>query len=96
MTLRAALPAITGSVTVSFKHEDEVVGEPVGPVVVIDRARYDAWLDVHGISHVNARGEIKRSPPFGSKPEGRHNLGWLTKRTAHEIARHYGVALEEF
>ena len=90
------LPEIAGPVTVSFKHEDEIHGMAVGPVIVTATEPYDAWVKVHGSTHVNGRGETRYLIPFGSKPEGCHNLGWLTKSVAQEIATHYGVALKEF
>lgn len=90
------LPKIAGPVTVSFKHEDQVHGVAVGPVVVVATEPYDAWVKIHGSAHVNGRGETHYFIPFGSKPDGRHDLGWLTKPAAHEIAAHYGVALKEF
>jgi hypothetical protein len=90
------LPVITGPVTVSFKHEDTVGGMAVGPVVVTARDPYEAWLKIHGVSHTSTRGETRYLCPYGSKPEGRHDLGWVTWHVASEIAAHYGVALEEF
>jgi hypothetical protein len=92
----ASLPTTTGPVTVSFKHESDVDGTAVGPVVVIEREPYDAWLKKHGIPRVNARGETRYSCLFGSEPAGKHALGWMTKGAAREVAVHYGVALEEF
>jgi hypothetical protein len=82
-----ALPEITGPVTVSFKHEDEVHGVAVGPVIVIAIEPYEAWVK----EHADARGFL----PYGAKPEGCHDLGWNTKGVAHAVAAHYGVALKE-
>ena len=90
------LPEIAGSVTVSFKHEDDVHGVAIGPVVVIATEPYDAWVKLYGSAHVNGRGETRHLIPFGSKPAGRYDLGWVTKLVAQEIATHYGVALKEF
>ncbi len=89
------LPAIAGPVAVSFKHETSVGGMAVGPVIVIARDPYDAWLKIHGVSHTSGRGEIRYLVPFGAAPEGRYDLGWATKHVAHEIAGHYSVPLEE-
>jgi len=89
------LPAITGPVTVSFKHEDSVGGMAVGPVVVIDSAPHEAWLKVHGSAYTNRRGETHYLIPYGVSPEGLYNLGWVTRHVAGEIAAHYGVALKE-
>lgn len=90
-------PAVDGPVTVSFKHEDSISGMAVGPVVVTAREPYEAWLKIHGVPHTNSRsGETRYLSPFGSTPEGRHQLGWTTRHVAGEIAAHYGVALEEF
>ena len=91
-----ALPEIAGSVTVSFKHEDAFHGVAIGPVVVVETEPYDAWVKLHGTAHVNGHGETRYLLPFGSKPEGRHDLGWVAKPVAQEIATHYGVALKEF
>lgn len=88
-------PVVEGPVTVSFKHEDEIHGMAVGPVVVIASETYDAWVKLHGSPHINGRGEPCYLIPFRSKPDGRHDLGWLTKPVAQEIAAHYGVALKE-
>jgi hypothetical protein len=95
-SMQKPLPEITGPVTVSFKHEDEIAGMAIGPVIVTAVEPYETWLKAHGIPHVNGRGETRYSYPFGSKPEGRHDLGWNTKLVAREVAAHYGVALEEF
>lgn len=40
-------------------------------------------------------GETPDTTSFGSIPEGCHDLGWVTKHVAQEIAAHYGVALKE-
>ena len=72
------------SVTVSFKDED---GE-LGPVVVIDHDIYDKDPV---ISKNNADGSV--GVPFGYKPQGLTELGWLTRRRA--LAEH-GVTLEEW
>jgi hypothetical protein len=93
--MQKPLPEIEGAVTVSFKHEDEIHGMAIGPVIVTAVEPYEAWLKVHGIPQVNGRGETRYSYPFGSKPEGRHDLGWATKLVAREVAAHYGVALKE-
>lgn len=93
---REPLPSITGPVIVSFKHEDSIAGQAMGPIVVTESEMHDAWLKIHGIPHTNRSGEIRYHYPFGAKPEGRHDLGWATKHVALEIASHYGVALKEF
>jgi hypothetical protein len=89
-------PEIMGAVTVSFKHEDEFHDMAVGPVVVTAVEPYDAWVKIHGTLRINACGETRYLIPFGSVPEGRHDLGWVTKLVAKEIAGHYGAALKEF
>lgn len=90
------LPAIKGPMSVSFKREDEISGMAVGPVIVIEREPYEAWLKKHSIPNIDARGLTRLSPLFGSEPDGKHNLGWVTRSVADEIAAHYGVTLEEF
>jgi hypothetical protein len=93
---RAPLPVVTGPVSVSFKHEDSIGGMAVGPVIVTAREPYEEWLKIHGAPHTSRGGETRYLVPFGSKPDGRHDLGWATKHVALEIAAHYGIALEEF
>ncbi len=86
------LPVITGPVTVAFKREDAVAGlaVTVGPVVVIDPQRYDAWLKVYGVARTNKRDETYYHYPFGVtpgvEPAGRYDLGWVTLHVAREIA----------
>lgn len=90
------LPVITGPVSVSFKHEDSIAGMAVGPVVVIAKEPYEAWLKKHSIPCIDARWLTRLSILFGSEPAGKYNLGWVTRPVADEIAAHYGVALETF
>jgi hypothetical protein len=89
------LPEVVGERTVSFKHEGSDHGVVFGPVRVTERARYDAWLKAHGSPYTNGRGETRYLVPYGAKPDGLHDLGWMTKQQAAEVAAHYGVALEE-
>lgn len=96
MVQKPPLPIVTGPVAVSFKHEDSMAGMAMGPVIVTAKEPYDAWLKIHGVPHTSRSGETRYLMPFGSKPDGRYNLGWATKYVAQEVAAHYGVALEEF
>jgi hypothetical protein len=75
------------SVTVRFKDED---GE-LGPVVVIDHEVYDKDPV---IAKLKAEGRVGK--PFGYKPEGITDLGWLTRRQALAVAAEHGVTLEEW
>ena len=84
------LPEVHGPVTVSFKHEDTQQGQPVGPVVVIDDATYDQDPE---IARARESGQI--GIPFGYKPQGQSELGWLTLSRARKVATHYGVGLTE-
>jgi hypothetical protein len=90
------LPEVTGPVTVSFKHEDSISGMAIGPVVVTAREPYAEWLKIHGVPRTSRSGETHYLRPFRSVPAGRHDLGWVTRHVAGEIAAHYGVTLEEF
>jgi len=89
------LPVITGSVTVSFTHEDEIAGMTIGPVIVAAHDPYEAWCKAHGTAPDNKRGVLRYSLPLGFEPTGRHDLGWMTKQEAHKVAAHYGAVLEE-
>lgn len=89
------LPEVEGVLTISFKHEDSYHGMAIGPVFVTVQETYDAWLKAHGAAHTNGRGETRYLVPFGAKPDGRHDLGWMTKQQALEVADHYGVTLED-
>jgi hypothetical protein len=75
------------SVTVSFKDE---AGE-LGPVVVIDHDVYDKDPV---IAKARAEGHLGR--PFGYKPQGMTELGWLTRRDALAVAAEHGVQLQEW
>lgn len=90
------LPEIKGPVSVTFKHENTIDGISIGPIMVIAIEPYEAWLKIHGTPRTNRRGELRYSLPFGSNPDGRHDLGWDTKIAAREVAAHYDVSLEEF
>lgn len=85
------LPAVKGTVTVSFKNEDQQGSQVVGPVVVRDHEVYDQDPEV-----VKAREGHHFGLPFGYKPQGEHNLGWQTRAMARRVARHYHVELEEY
>lgn len=81
---------------VSFKHEGEARGIAFGPVILFDVPVYEAWCKTHG-SPVHGRdGATIYAIPFGAKPEGKIDLGWLSKPYAIAIAAHYGVELQEF
>lgn len=75
------------SVTVRFKDED---GE-LGPVVVIDHEVYDKDPVV-----AERRAEGSVGGPFGYKPQGMTELGWLTRREALAVAAEHAVTLEEW
>lgn len=77
-------------ITVSFKHEgtNEKAGLRFGPVVVTDTDAYDADPVV---AERRAAGAI--GLPFGYKPAGVTNLGWLTEPEAEAIAAEHGVTL---
>lgn len=91
---KVSLPVITGTVSVSFKHEGESRGMAFGPVVVIAVETNKAWLEEHGTPLAGKYGVIW-SYPFGATPEGQFDLGWMTKRDALKVAAHYGVVLGE-
>lgn len=84
----ADLPIPTGKqITVSFKHEGDRKGMPIGPVIVVDEVSYERWKVANGIKG--------HGIPFGSTPDGLHRLGWFTRNNALKIAAHYGVGLKE-
>lgn len=85
------LPKVGERVSVSFKSEDEQRGQAVGPVTVVDHEVYDQDELV-----VKAQTEKRLGLPFGYKPQGQHELGWLTLARARRVAQHYGVELEEY
>lgn len=76
------------SVTVQWKHEDTVNGQPVGPVTVTDHTLYDADPE---IMKAHATGAV--GIPFGYEPAGVTDLGWKTRTEAQSIAVTYGVPL---
>jgi hypothetical protein len=71
------------SITVSFKDE----GGELGPVAVIDREIYER-------DPVVAQGGV--GIPYGYKPQGLPELGWLTRSEALAVAASHGVTLEEW
>jgi hypothetical protein len=75
------------SLTVSFKEE----GEEYGPVVVIDHDVYDKDPVI-----AKARAEGNPGKPFGYRPQGMTELGWLSRRDALAVAAEHGVTLKEW
>lgn len=75
------------SITVSYKDE----GGELGPVVVIDHEIYDQDPVV-----ARRRNEGSVGIPFGYKPQGLTELGWLTRSEALAVAASHGVTLEEW
>ena len=75
------------SLTVSFKDE----GGECGPVVLIDHDVYDKDPVI-----AKARAEGSPGRPFGYKPDGMTELGWLSRRDALAVAAEHGVMLEEW
>lgn len=72
------------TVRVTFKDEDEVDGVAIGPVRVIDVEALAADPVASGTMW-----------PFGYKPAGVTDLGWMGKPEALAVARSHGVDLEE-
>jgi hypothetical protein len=75
---------MTARMQVTFKHEDLIGGQPVGPVTAddLDAADADPVVAGHAIGM-----------PFGYKPAWRTDHGWLTLAQAEQIAAQYGVEL---
>lgn len=85
------LPEVAGTVSVKFKYEDTQGSSPVGPVTVYDMDAFDKDPEV-----VLSREEHRLGLPYGYVPQGENRLGWHTLATARRVAKHYGVALEEW
>jgi hypothetical protein len=77
-------------IRVTFKHEGEEGGQIIGPVLVIDQEKYDNDPEVRA-----ARERGSFGIPFGHKPEGMTELGWMTLAQARREAKKRGVELEE-
>jgi hypothetical protein len=75
------------SVTVRYKDE----GGELGPVIVIDHEIYDKDPVI-----AKNKAEDCVGVPFGYKPQGLTELGWLTRRRALAVAAEHGVTLEEW
>lgn len=71
---------------VTFKDEGEDGGRVIGPVKVFDLDLYEKDPEVM---------KPGLGVPFGYKPQGVADLGWRTLAYAREVARRYGVELEE-
>lgn len=65
---------------VVFKHEDEVDGEPVGPVVVYSAAELE---------------EAARDGSIGVPYDPNRVERWVTRREALAVAAEYAAELEE-
>lgn len=68
---------------VTFKDEGEY-----GPVYEYDLAVYTAWCDANAVV-------IGGGIPFGSKPEGEREIGWMTRSKAISYARSIGAQFVE-
>jgi len=75
------LAGITG---VNWKDEGDG-----GPCVLWDAERFSAWRVAQGLAPDGI------GIPFGSQPDGMHDLGWLSYENAAEVARLHGLSLNE-
>ena len=73
------------AVTITFKDEDEQDGVPVGPVIVWDTDKLDAWMRANVPDYDPDHPAM--GIPFGSKPDGMEELGWMSKPEALAEAR---------
>ncbi len=70
--------------TITFKHEDNDLGVPIGPVVIIDVIAREADPNTKGFGI-----------PFGYKPEWLDERGWMSLGAARKLAQDEGLTLEE-
>jgi hypothetical protein len=83
---------------VAFKDEDEVDGEPVGPISFVTKADEE----VTGVAALmgGPREQCECDEPQGEpgkrcKSCGKENKRWVTLAHAEEVARRHGVVLRE-
>jgi hypothetical protein len=67
-----------------WKDEDDVDGQPIGPLVSVDEPGRDADPNV---------GEL--GMPFGYDPDWQTDYGWVTLREARACAEQAGIPLVE-